>query len=81
MEERDNLVNTPAETGEIEQEPRPRKNISDPNQATSQPMGGGGIGSTDEGRDRDVGDDAGSKDDLGGDERAAGSTYKSLDDI
>lgn len=37
--------------------------VSDPNQARSQPMAGGGIGGTDEGRERDVGDDVGSKDD------------------
>lgn len=52
------------------------RNISDPNQATSQPMAGGGIGGTDEGRDRDVGNDVGSKDDLGGDERASGATMR-----
>jgi hypothetical protein len=42
-----------------------RKNISDPNQAVSQATAGGGIGGSNEGRDRDAGDDVGSKNDLG----------------
>lgn len=63
----------------MERKDEERRNVSDPNQATSQAMAGGGIGGTDEGRDRDVGDDVGSKDDLGGDERTSGATMNSAD--
>lgn len=52
----------------------------DPNQATSQPMGGGGIGGTDEGRDRDVGDDIGSKGDTGDVEFGGDNVMDTRDD-